>query len=238
MHGNRLGLDAVLDDLNGERFDQMVCLGDAIQGGPQPRETVARLRELGCAVVMGNADAWLLSGVDSNVEKIEPERKVKMEKIRLWSLGQLDETDLALIREFQPTVQIDLPEGGKLVCGHGSPKSFDDVILPTISDDELKAFLVPLPKHVYCGGHTHVQLVRHLRESFFFNPGSAGAAYRHEQFNGRTLFDSFSEYAVLTVEGQRVRLEFRRVGFDLGRMKEVYRKSGRPFAEEAIGEFS
>ena len=61
IHGNCFALDAVLADLRAdlEPVDATVCLGDAIQGGPQPAETVARLRELGCPVVMGNADAWL-----------------------------------------------------------------------------------------------------------------------------------------------------------------------------------
>ena len=62
IHGNAFALDTVLGDLKREPVDQIVCLGDAIQGGAQPAQTVARLRELGCPVVMGNADAWLLSG--------------------------------------------------------------------------------------------------------------------------------------------------------------------------------
>jgi predicted phosphodiesterase len=64
IHGNALALDAMLEDVRGESFDGMVCLGDAIQSGPQPAETVSRLRELGCPVVMGNADDWLLTGGD------------------------------------------------------------------------------------------------------------------------------------------------------------------------------
>ena len=69
MHGNCLALDAVLDDLAGEGIDQFVCLGDAIQGGPQPAETVARLRELSLPVVIGNADDYLLNGATAE----EPE---------------------------------------------------------------------------------------------------------------------------------------------------------------------
>jgi hypothetical protein len=62
IHGNAVGLDAMLADVHGESFDQLVCLGDAIQGGPQPAAVVARLRALDCPVMMGNADNWLLSG--------------------------------------------------------------------------------------------------------------------------------------------------------------------------------
>ena len=32
-----------------------------------------------------------------------------------------------------------------------------------------------------CGGHTHWQQVRRLGATFFFNPGSVGLAYNHNQ---------------------------------------------------------
>ncbi len=61
IHGNCVALDAVLADLQREPAARMVCLGDAIQGGPQPIQVIARLRELACPVVMGNADDWLVT---------------------------------------------------------------------------------------------------------------------------------------------------------------------------------
>jgi predicted phosphodiesterase len=239
MHGNALALDAMLEDVRGETFDQMVCLGDAIQSGPQPAETVSRLRELGCPVVMGNADDWLLTGEDSGAEQITSERMVKMNAVREWSLAQLSSSDLEFIRGFQPTVRLPLADGLELICSHGSPKSFDDVILPTITDEEMRKLLEPQTGLLYCGGHTHVQFVRHLRETFHFNPGSVGYAYRHDQpFNVPHIrSDPFAEYAVLTTGGGQLRLEFRRVALDLEHLVAVYRSSGRPFAEEAASQY-
>jgi predicted phosphodiesterase len=46
IHGNCVALGAVLRDWKEDTIDQIVCLGDAIQGGPQPAQVVARLREL------------------------------------------------------------------------------------------------------------------------------------------------------------------------------------------------
>src|SRR4029079_1573854 len=97
MHGNNIAFDAVLADLQGQSVDQIVCLGDAIQGGPQPAEVVARLRDLGCPVVMGNADAWLLTGEETGAEPIAPERLRKMSEIRTWSLAQLSAGDQGFI---------------------------------------------------------------------------------------------------------------------------------------------
>ncbi|HMS00799.1 MAG TPA: metallophosphoesterase family protein [Anaerolineales bacterium] len=35
MHGNNPAFEAALADIKGQATDQIVCLGDAIQGGPQ-----------------------------------------------------------------------------------------------------------------------------------------------------------------------------------------------------------
>jgi hypothetical protein len=43
--------------------EEIVCLGDLAAGGPQPHEVIATVRELGCQVVRGNADRWLLEGL-------------------------------------------------------------------------------------------------------------------------------------------------------------------------------
>ena len=57
MHGNIIGVEAALADIRSSAVDQLICLGDCIQGGPQPTEVVACLRELACPIVMGNADS-------------------------------------------------------------------------------------------------------------------------------------------------------------------------------------
>ncbi|HEX5439838.1 MAG TPA: metallophosphoesterase [Ktedonobacterales bacterium] len=61
IHGNLVAFNTILDDIAREGVDQMVCLGDVAAFGPQPEEVVARLREVGCPVVMGDADMTLLT---------------------------------------------------------------------------------------------------------------------------------------------------------------------------------
>ena len=60
IHGNLAAFEAVLADIERVQPDQVDCLGDVLAEGPQPREVLARLRALGCPVVLGNADAELL----------------------------------------------------------------------------------------------------------------------------------------------------------------------------------
>ena len=232
IHGNSIALDAMLSDLKQRPADRLVCLGDAIQGGPQPAQVVARLKELACPVVMGNADAWLLTGEDSGREAVTPERQRKLDAVRAWSLGQLSEEDRALIATFRPTVTIEAGSR-RLLCFHGSPDSFDDVILPTTPEDEFQRYLLAHADSFLAGGHTHVQHIRRIGDSIYFNPGSVGFAYSHAQEeDGRFRADPWAEYSVLIHDGSGYSLEFRRVPYDASRLVRVYRESGHPYAEQ------
>ena len=237
MHGNDLAFAAVEADIQRQNVDQIVCLGDAVQGGPQPAEVVGRLRRLNCPVVMGNADAWLISSVETADEGIPPERLKKMGEIRLWSLSQLSEDDIDFVSKFQPTITIPLSAALKLLCFHGSPTSFDDVILPAAPEEEFQKFLGPYIGHILTGGHTHAQQIRRIGDLFFFNPGSVGFAYSHNQPDDEFHADPWAEYAILTAQNGQVSLEFRRVPFDAKELIHIYRESGRPFVEDAIAQY-
>src|SRR5215472_5419783 len=164
IHGNATALQAVLADLQRSPADQVVCLGDAIQGGPQPSEVVAQLRALGCPVVMGNSDAWLLTGEDTGTETTTP----AMETMRQWSLKQLSAADRQFIADFAPTVTVPLPEGRALLAFHGSPTSFDDILLPDTPYEEFTRIYGPFSPAILTGGHTHLQHMRRLGETFYF----------------------------------------------------------------------
>ncbi len=60
IHGNAVALDIVLDALKKQQVDSIICLGDVAASGPQPCQVIERLRAIGCPVVMGNTDDWLL----------------------------------------------------------------------------------------------------------------------------------------------------------------------------------
>jgi hypothetical protein len=114
------------------------------------------------------------------------------------------------------------------------------VILPLTPDDEVRGWLNAQEHIIYTGGHTHVQFIRHFGLTFHFNPGSVGVVYRHDQKPESDLelcFDPWAEYAILSANGGRLGLEFRRVPFDLDQFIEIYRSSGRPHSDQAIRQY-
>jgi SAM-dependent methyltransferase len=134
-------------------YDHIVCNGDMIQGGPQPHETVQLLREMNCSIVMGNSDAWLMTGIETNAHLISEERRKKLDLVREWSLSKLDEEDRAFINAFQATVTVELGRNRKLLAFHGSPTSFDQFLLPSTPEDEFQEILKPYADGILTGGH-------------------------------------------------------------------------------------
>jgi putative phosphoesterase len=231
IHGNRFALDRVLEDIERQGIKQLVCLGDAIQGGAQPAETMQRLRELGCPVVMGNADDWLLTGVSTSPHEQVSEQQLA---VRTWSLAQLSAEDRAYLQHFPPTIEIALEAGKKLLCFHGSPRSYDDLILPNTSEETLRQLLGGFEATLLTGGHTHTQQLRRLGDAWYFNPGSVGLAYNWQQPEGTFRVDPWAEYAIVHSEGEKVGIDFRRIPIDLKELSRLVRISGRPYAEEWV----
>jgi putative phosphoesterase len=231
IHGNCLAFDAVLEDLHRRSIDQIVCLGDAIQGGAQPFETVQRLRELACPVVMGNADAWLLSGeITSEQEPVSEQQRA----VREWSLAQLSADDRAFIGQFSPTVEIELEAGKKLLCFHGSPHSFDDLLLPDTSQEVFQTLLDGFDADLFSGGHTHTQQFRRLGDAWYVNPGSIGLAYNWLLPAEAFRADPWADYAIITSENERINTEFLHVPFDVDKLRQVIQASGRPHPEASL----
>lgn len=212
IHGNLAAFDAVLDALKAEPPDQIVCLGDVAATGPQPREVLQRLHELGCLIVMGNADAELLDVSPPGSETDEESRRIA--DISRWCAAQLDDADRAFLASFQPTVEIPLGEERRLLCCHGSPRSYDDVIVAVIPDDELDAMIGGYGATVIAGGHTHVRMLRAYRGREIVNPGSVGLAYQFFP-DGSVRVPPWAEFAMLSqADDGVVSVDFRRVPYD------------------------
>jgi putative phosphoesterase len=234
IHGECFALEQVLKDIRRQGIEQVVCLGDALQGGSQPAQTLARLRELNCPIVLGNADAWLLTGQDTAAGE---ETSEQQRAVRAWSLAQLSQDDLAFVQHFRPTIEIPLEAGKTLLCFHGSPRSFDEIILPQTTDEVVRQYLSGYEATLFTGGHTHTQQMRRLGNSWYFNPGSVSLAYNWERSDfahRRMRLDPWADYAIVTSEGTSLGLTFRHVPLDVDELARIIRASGRPYAEEAI----
>lgn len=57
VHANLPALEAVIADAREHGATHLLCLGDIVGYGPQPVETLKRIREVASGVILGNHDA-------------------------------------------------------------------------------------------------------------------------------------------------------------------------------------
>ncbi len=238
LHGNLSALGAVLADIDSHRtpsVDHIVCLGDVANFGPHPRETLRRVQALGCPVVMGNTDAYLLHPRTLADVQQPDENTLYFLDVERWCAEQLTDADRAFVGTFGATERLEVA-GISLLCFHGSPRSYHDVIVATTPDDALAEFFqerAPL----MLGGHTHAQLLRRFQDLTFINPGSVGLPYENLA-GGRVRNPPWAEYALIERLRGQPSVTFRRVPYDIRPLLGAVKTSGMPHAERWSADWS
>lgn len=225
IHGNLVALETVLHEVAQEPVDQIICLGDVGALGPQPHDVIDRLRHLHCSVILGNTDAWLLSSQGAKTSDSETLRSITS-----WCAEQLTPEDLSYLHTFSLLLELPLDEGRTLLCYHGSPRSFDDVIAATTPDAVVKQMLAGSAATVMVGGHTHIQMIRRYEDAYLVNVGSVGLpgvnAGSPELPSNQHVH--WAEYGVLSSESGRLSIELRRIPLDMTAVLKAGAYSGMP----------
>jgi putative phosphoesterase len=195
IHGNLAALDAVLAEVPADAT--IVVGGDVCAGGPEPSETLERLRALGERVLWlrGNADRELSPGELglAPVEFIDATR------------AQLSEEQIAFLYANPPSVQI-----GRVLYVHASPRNDVDVFTERTPDERIAFLFAEVDADVIVCGHVHTQYERVVAGKRIVNSGSVGMPYEEEpggywtldlehrrtDYEGASLADTSREEAI------------------------------------------
>jgi hypothetical protein len=180
--------------------------------------------------VLGNADAFLLDPEQGEEDAAGTEREQQLRLVRDWTIDALGPQGIAAVRTFVPTEELDLGAAGTLLCFHGTPDDYNGVLLPETPTEQIAAAIDGHDARTFCGGHTHLQWTVRIGERQFFNPGSVGLGYNRHLPQAEFHFDPFTAYAILSTTGAEVRLEFKRIPFDVDALDAAARASGHPEA--------
>lgn len=147
IHGNLDALEAVLEELNHQNVETILCIGDIVGYGAEPLECVQLLRRLGIESVAGNHDYAAAELLD-----ITYFNETAKEAIR-WTREQLDPETLRYLAELDLVKSFD-----SFVIVHSSlnePANFEYIL----SWQEAQQSLDCLPEGKACFfGHSHVPL--------------------------------------------------------------------------------
>jgi putative phosphoesterase len=200
IHGNKVALDAVLDDM--EPVDAVVCAGDVVGYNPWPAECIEWVRDRTVPTVMGNHDRAVAGG-DSFGFNSQAGAGVR------YAREQLSAEDIAWL-DGLPTERDAVDGRVKLV--HGHPDDPDRYTFPREFAPDLLG-----EEDVLVLGHTHVQHHAVFEEGIVVNPGSVG-----QPRDG----DPRAAYAVLDVDEGTVTEH--RVGYDIERVVSAIEETTLP----------
>ncbi|BAB60361.1 hypothetical protein [Thermoplasma volcanium GSS1] len=165
IHAN---LEAMKEVIKREKFDIAIFLGDVVDYGPKPAETLDLVMENMDYGVMGNHDYAAATGEDCNcAPDMHDLSEFSRKEVTLPSLSSEDLKRLSSLKEFVDT-EID---GRKILMTHASPNNhlfgylFATEAEMVWKDKRYSSY------DLIMVGHTHFQM---LYRNKIINPGSAG----------------------------------------------------------------
>jgi putative phosphoesterase len=218
VHGNSTAMEAVAAQIERERPDVVVFLGD-LTWGPQPEETwaaITGLRERLPASVLfvrGNAER-ALADLHRRRGSDDPTPRER------WLLDQHGPSTLAALDAFLPTVSITIEGVGGVRFCHGSPRSDEELITPATPTRRMRKLLASVGEAVLVTAHTHLQFDRSVAGIRSVNPGSVGLPYEGEPG---------AYWALLGPDVELLRTEY-----DLDEAVVRYRATNDPLAEAMV----
>ncbi len=221
IHGNRLALEAVLDDIGRHKVDGIFNLGDMVAGPLEPNWVADILMDLDLPTVRGNHDLYLIEQKPEELSRVDRYVQEHMEaRHRAW-LNALPPS-LAFIDDV-------------FLC-HGTPRSeeeawldgwWDGRTVTTPGYDEVAAKAEGYDYPVMLCGHTHVPRAVRLRDGrLIVNPGAVGL-----QFN---LGSPDARYATIEQRDGQFYPSFHAVPYDHHAAARQAEANGFPHWREAL----
>jgi predicted phosphodiesterase len=164
IHGNLEALEAVLADIRGQRITEIICLGDIIGYGPNPRECIDLISETTGVCILGDHD---LKGLFDQADF--DTGKPQVDGARMFNDSQR-----RFLAERPPIHR----EGGVLFV-HGSPRlPLEEYVFPedVHHPSKMEALFSQVEKWCF-QGHTHMPGI-FTSEGRFLRPEEMNYRYR------------------------------------------------------------
>jgi predicted phosphodiesterase len=151
--------------LRAQALDQLVCVGDVVNGPGDPNACAALLDSAGVVTVRGNHDRWLLEGqvpLGDDVHRLE----------------DLELPTIAFLRALPVSLELRGADGTPLLLCHGlldndmNSITADDYGYALETNDELQTLLGAGERRIVIKGHRHRPAIWRLKELTLIDAGS------------------------------------------------------------------
>ena len=237
VHGNRVALEAVVEDGRRVGVEEWWVLGDLVAIGVEPVATLELLTSLPrVACISGNTDRYVVTGARPRPapEDVVADPSllpvlIEVEASFSWTQGFLAGHGwLDWLAGLPADLRMRLPEGTRLLGVHASADADDGRgITPRLPDPDLASLVTGHSADVVCGGHTHQPTDRRVGGVHALNVGSVS--------NPLTT-DLRASYIVIDADETGYTVDHRRVAYDHDEVLARIDRSGHP-ARSYIGGF-
>ncbi|MBK8977915.1 MAG: metallophosphoesterase family protein [Planctomycetes bacterium] len=219
IHSNTEALGVVLDEIRRLRVERILCLGDVIGYGPEPRETLRRVMDVAEFSLRGNHE----DGCMHYASDFNPRARAAID----WTREQLNRRDAPREENFAfwnylSSMREEHREGPMLLV-HGSPRDpIREYIVPRDSQDPVKmdgCFARFGEQQVCFVGHSHVPGV-YPEPGGFYTPSDLPDGWRTGAYRAIVNIGSVGQprdgdprACFATFDGETIR--FHRVEYDV-----------------------
>ena len=228
VHSNIEAFKAVLEDIQALGIKEIICLGDMIGYGPNPRESIALTMKACRQTILGNHEMAVMG--DHEDFNVRAKAAVRWTKRQLTMRGEVAEANKKLW-DFLGEMKKIFVEG-PFVYVHGSPRDYTREYIfqrDIYNEEKLSDIFSKFPSYCFVG-HTHIPGII-TEENNFLRPDDIGNVYK---LSGKKAIinvgsvgqprdgDTRACYVVLHKDA----VEYRRVPYDFRRTSEKIRDTG------------
>ncbi|KGX84177.1 metallophosphoesterase family protein [Pontibacillus marinus] len=194
IHGNKHALQAVLEDLQYQKIDKIMCLGDLIAIGPHSNEVLHTIMNMpNISIITGNHDEAVLS---LYFNEPYPDSHKHAKPHHEWVAQQLSDDQAQYLKKSPRQITEDINDI-RLLCTHYAYKQ--GMESSPIEKDPYKRIMEPTSQNmatlfsqndqdIIAFGHHHPKHDFHIKGQHYINPGSLGC-------NDKPL----ARYAILSI---------------------------------------
>lgn len=167
LHGNWAALRAVLSRV---RADQVFCLGDIVDYGPSPGETVRWVRANAAVTVRGNHDTAVAFETTCGAS---PAFRRLSEETRRLTIPMLTQEERRWLGALPVRTSVEV-DGRRVALLHAAPEDPLYQWLPASDVDGWRRAVERVDADLVLVGHTHLPVILPLGDKLVVNPGSVG----------------------------------------------------------------
>lgn len=201
IHSNIYALMNVLEEIDYEKVDTIICLGDLVGYGPHPNEVVSMIKRRHILCIKGNYDTSVVENKYSYI------RENNINNFSLeWTVNELRAENRYYLDNLPTSISLNICNK-KLLFVHGSPNKINEYLLE--DDDNTLEIMNNISEDILICAHTHIPMSKSFDEKLLINCGSVGKP---------KIRRPNSTYCLLEITNNNVQSEIKEVTYEVNKI--------------------